>query len=47
MTFENDQQGDEETARKTKATAVSKEGEEQPPPRSLGPAPSAEPTGPV
>lgn len=42
MTFENNQDGDEETTRKTKSMALSKEGEEQPPLRSLGPAPPAE-----
>lgn len=42
ITSENNQECDEETIRKTKAMAFSKEGEEQSPLRHVGPAPSAE-----
>lgn len=42
ITSENNQQCDEETIRKTKAMAFSKEGEEQSRLRHVGPASSAE-----
>lgn len=42
ITSENNQECDEETIRKTKAMAFSREGEKQQPLRCVGPAPSAE-----
>lgn len=42
ITSEDNQQCDEETTRKTKAMAFSREAEEQSPLRCVGPAPSAE-----